>query len=369
MVADWLVTYGGAESVVMSMYAAFPAPIYTLMANPGTLSAMGLDGARTIESVLARIPGARSHHRAFFPLYPYAIEQFDLSSYDLVLSSSHAVAKSVLTHSEQLHISYCHSPIRYVWDLTHEYLRSAGLDRGVKGHLVRWLLHRFRQWDATTASRTDHYIANSNYIARRIRRVYGRDAAVIYPPVDVDQFTPGTGSEDFFVTVSRLVPYKRIDLIVSAFARMPDKKLVVVGDGPEAARIRELATPNIELVGFRPRSEVIDLMRRARAFVFAANEDFGIVPVEAQACGTPVIALGQGGARETVVAEKTGVFFPEQTPEALAAAVTRFETLHATGAFDPAVIRAHAERFSRPRFEREYREYVERAWAQFAAER
>lgn len=392
LVADWLVTFGGSESVFQSMHRAFPGPIHTLLANPRTLEQLGLADERLRESILARIPGARRRHRALFPLYPWAIEQFDLSNYDLVLSSSHAVAKSVLTHSEQLHVCYCHSPIRYVWDLTHEYMRSAGLDRGVKSLLLRWLLYRFRTWDATTAPRVDRWIANSRYIARRIRRVYGREAAVIYPPVDVDQFTPGAADRrgDYYVTVSRLVPYKRIDLIVAAFTAMPDRRLVVVGDGPEMERIKALAGPNVELAGFIPRSEVIDAMREARAFVFAANEDFGIVPVEAQACGTPVIALGQGGARETVVDGETGVFFPEQTPASLIAAVERFERLAAggtggttgaggtngagaalapAGPFDPTVIRRHAESFSRERFESEYRAFVEAAWAQFAADR
>jgi glycosyltransferase involved in cell wall biosynthesis len=281
-----------------------------------------------------------------------AIESFDLSSYDLVVSSSHAVAKGVITGAHQTHISYVHSPARYAWDLMPQYLRQTGMDKGLKGFLTRYLLGRFRIWDYRTANGVDSYMANSGFIRNRIWKVYRREAEVVYPPVDLDRFTYRAEKEDFYLTASRMVPYKRIDLIAAAFARMPDKKLVLIGDGPEMGKISEIAkdAPNITLLGYQKTEALRDHMQRARAFVFAAEEDFGIVPVEAQACGTPVIAYGAGGALETVIGldrapdRATGVFFDSQTPESLIAAVGRFEA--AMPAIRPENCRRQAERFA-----------------------
>jgi len=299
---------------------------------------------------------------------PLAFEQFDLSPYDLVISSSHAVAKGVITGPDQLHISYVHSPMRYAWDLQHQYLSEAGLDRGVRSWVTRWLLHRLRQWDVRTANGVDHFVANSEYIARRIWKVYRREATVIYPPVDVDRFVLRGEKEDFYLTASRLVPYKRIGLIVRAFSElMPEKRLIVIGDGPGMDGLRRVAGRNVELLGYQDDEVLCDYMQRARAFVFAAEEDFGIVPVEAQACGTPVVAFGRGGCRETVVDGRTGVLFAEQSERAVADAVARFERIEDD--LDPEVIRTNAERFSTARFRREFSAFVDECWRRFSEQR
>jgi glycosyltransferase involved in cell wall biosynthesis len=290
------------------------------------------------------------------------VEQFDLSRYDLVLSSSYAVAKGVLTGPDQLHLCICHSPMRYAWDLQHQYLRETGLDRGLRGVLARWTLHRMRLWDIRSAAGVDGFIAISRYIARRIWKTYRRKSTVIYPPVDVEAFTPGGPREDFYVTASRMVPYKRIDLIVDAFAAMPQQRLVVIGDGPQAGRIRSHAAANVEFLGQQPFEVLRDLLRRARAFVFAAEEDFGIAPLEAQACGTPVLAYGKGGVLETIRPlggpDPTGLFFPEQSVQSVVEAVQRFE--QNGHEIDPEACRRNALRFSAKRFRRELREQIDR---------
>ena len=230
---------------------------------------------------------------------PLAVESFDLSAADLVISSSSAVAKGVLTHGQQLHICYCYTPARYAWDLTHQYLAAAGLDRGLRSLAARLVLHYLRLWDVANTPRVDHFITSSRHIARRLWHLYRRRSTVIHPPIEVERFTPKTAKEDFYLTVTRLESYKRVDLIVETCARL-GRKLVVVGDGPELKKIKAKANPGIEVLGYQPDTVVEDLMQRARGFIFAAEEDFGIALVEAQACGTPVIAYGRGGARETV---------------------------------------------------------------------
>jgi glycosyltransferase involved in cell wall biosynthesis len=261
---------------------------------------------------------------------PLAIEQLDLSHYDLILSSSHAVAKGVITGPDQTHISYIHSPMRYAWDLQHQYLRESGLDKKPQGILARYFLHKLRLWDLRSANGVDHFIANSNYIARRIQKTYRRPAEVIYPPVDISQFTPHSEKENYYLAASRFVPYKRIDLIVESFRHMPEKKLIVIGNGPDFAKIKSKAGSNVELLGYQPNLTLVKYLQRAKAFIFSAEEDFGILPLEAQACGTPVIAYGKGGALETVHGleheKPTGVFFLQQTPEAIQHAINLFET-------------------------------------------
>ncbi|MDB5831761.1 MAG: glycosyl transferase family 1, partial [Caballeronia sp.] len=298
---------------------------------------------------------------------PLAIEQLDVSGYDLVISSSHAVAKGVLTGPDQIHVSYVHSPIRYAWDLQHQYLQQSNLTSGVKSLLARMVLHYMRNWDIRTSNSVDHFIANSAFIARRINKVYHRDSHVIFPPVDVEAFQRCDVKEDFYLTASRMVPYKKIDLIVEAFAKMPERKLVVIGDGPDMRKIRDKATPNVEIMGYQPFSVLQEKMQRAKAFVFAAEEDFGISVVEAQACGTPVIAYGKGGALETVLdsshARPTGLFFDEQTTASIIDAVDGFEL----GAvkINPADCRANAERFSIKHFRDGLRAYVQSVAPQF----
>jgi len=314
------------------------------------------------------LPKARSKYRSYLPLMPLAIEQFDLSSYDLVISSSHAVAKGVLTGPDQLHISYVHSPIRYAWNLQHQYLKEAGLNRGMKGWLAKWVLHKIRLWDLRTANGVDSFIANSYFIARRITKVYRRESIVIYPPVDVRAFTQVDNKESFYLAASRLVPYKRIELIVEAFTRMPDRRLVVIGDGPGFDRVKSIAGPNIEILGYQKFEVLKDYMQRAQAFVFAAEEDFGIVPLEAQACGTPVIAYGKGALLETIndlsgSEEPTGVFFQYQTVDSIRDAVERFEKNKEK--FIPTACRKNAERFAPEVFRESFARFVNDKYEQF----
>jgi glycosyltransferase involved in cell wall biosynthesis len=259
---------------------------------------------------------------------PLAIEQFDFSGYDMVISSSYAFAKGVITGPRQLHLCYCHSPIRYAWDLQTQYLKESKLDRGMKSWLVRWLLHMIRVWDNRTSAGVDAFMANSRFIARRIEKVYRRDAAVVYPPVNVERFETCHDKEDFYVTASRLVPYKRIDLIVEAFNGMPDRQLVVIGDGPELPRLRRMAGPNVQVLGWQPNEVLKDHLQRARGFVFGGEEDFGIILLEAQACGTPVIAYGRGGALETVVENETGLFSASRTSSRCKAPSPNLKHLH-----------------------------------------
>lgn len=363
LVHDWVITIGGAERCLEVFHKLWPeAPLYTLVYRDESVRRLGFAADQVHASFLQRFPRAQKWYRNYLPFYPLAIEQFDLSDYDVILSSSHAAAKGVLVRSDQLHICYCHTPVRYAWDLTHRYLNESGLMRGLKDFLARAFLHYIRLWDAAAANRVDYFIANSHYTARRIWRAYRREATVIYPPVDMERFRVWEKKEDFFLFVSRLVPYKKADLVVAAFTRL-GLPLYVAGDGPQFAKCRRLAGKNVKFLGYQDDAAVADLLAKARALVFAAEDDFGIVPVEAQACGTPVIAYGKGGACETVVAadgtnwdQATGLFFPEQTPAALAAAVKQFLTWE--GRFRPEVLRANAERFSRERFKREITAFI-----------
>lgn len=364
LIHDWFSTYAGAEKCVESFTNIWDDfEIYSLIDFlKGTDRDKILKGKRAHTSFIQKLPFAKDKYRNYLPLFPLAIEQFDLSGYDVVLSSSHAVAKGVLTHSNQLHIAYVHTPIRYAWDLYHQYLRESGLDRGLKGVLAKYFLYKIRLWDASTANRVDHYVANSRYIARRIKKTYGKPSDVIYPPVDVDKFTLREAKEEFYLTASRMVPYKKIDLIVEAFSQT-DKKLLVIGDGPDMAKIKSKAGKNVELLGFASDETMADLMGRAKAFVFAAEEDFGITPVEAQACGTPVICFGRGGARETVRDGESGLYFMEQNAKELLAAVAKFEQNY--DKFEPVKIRENSLKFSRARFEAEIKSYVEKKYEEF----
>ena len=362
IVHDWLPLYGGAERVLEQIIKIYPdADIFSIVDFIPQKERGFLQYKSVNTSFIQKLPWARKRYRSYLPLMPFAIEQFDLSEYDIVISSSYAVAKGVITGPDQLHVCYCHSPMRYAWDLQGQYLKEGGLNRGIAGIIARVLLHYIRLWDMRTAQGVDHFVANSAFVARRIRKIYARDARVIHPPVDTESFSLLREKEDFYVTVSRMVPYKRMRLIVEAFSEMPDKQLVVIGDGPDMPNIKRVARSNVTLLGRQPANIVIEYMRRAKAFVFAAQDDFGIVPVEAQACGTPVIAFGKGGATETVLPGETGCFFEEQTIEGVQDGVREFEEME----FDPEIVRRNAERFSAERFRSTFRLFVDGEWARF----
>lgn len=348
IVCEWLVTYAGSEKVLEQLLKCFPqADLFCVCDFLSDDDRGFLQGKLPKTTFIQRLPWARKKYRSYLPLMPLAIEQLDVSGYDLVISSSHAVAKGILTGPDQVHICYVHSPMRYAWDLQHQYLKESGLDRGIKGWLARAILHYMRLWDYRTANGVDYFIANSRFIARRIKKVYGREAEVIYPPVDVEGFEYCKDKGNYYLTASRMVPYKKVKLIVEAFNEMPDRKLVVIGEGPDFKKIQEIAGDNVQLLGYQPDDVLRKYMQHAKAFVFAAEEDFGITPVEAQACGTPVIAYGRGGALETVrgygqgTSDATGVFFDEQTVASIKEAVEHFEQV----SISCEACRKNAERF------------------------
>ena len=340
---DWLTSFGGAERVLIELHKMFPeAPIYTSVHDPSKLPAE-MQGWDVRTSFLQRVPFARRRHKAFLPLMPLAFEQLDLSEFDLVITTNHACAKGVITAPHALNLCYCYTPCRYIWDLYHEY---------TDGHALRPLIapvaHWLRMWDHAAADRVDHFVAISQEVGRRIWKHYRRESEVIYPPVVVDRFQPtGKPAEDFYLVVSRLVSYKRVDLAVEACNRL-GKKLVVVGDGEERRRLEEIAGPTISFLGPRSDEEIADLYARCKALLFPGYEDFGIAPVEAQAAGRPVIAYAKGGALETVVDGTTGVFFEEQTAESLIEAALRLDRL----SVDPSLCRQNALRFDVPEFVR-----------------
>ena len=362
VVHDWLETYAGSERVLEEILCIYPqADLFAVVDFLKKDDRFFIQNKMVETTFIQKLPYARKKYRAYLPLMPIAVEQLDLTGYNLVISSSHAVAKGVLTGPDQLHISYVHSPIRYAWDLQHLYLKESGLNHGIKGLIARMILHYIRLWDSRTANGVDEFIANSNFIARRIKKIYGRKAKVIYPPVNIIDFPLKSEKENFYLTASRLVSYKRIDLIVEVFSRMPDKKLIVIGDGPEFKKLKANNYPNITILGYQPFNALRDYMQRAQAFVFAGEEDFGIILVEAQACGTPVIAYAKGGALEIVKGlekeKPTGVFFERQDVESLKSAVHCFERnstkLRANACHE------NAMRFSSERFQQEMYTFIQ----------
>lgn len=357
LISDWYYVNGGAEKVIHSINSIWDdfdhfALIDFLNDEDRKFI---LNGKKAKTSFIQKLPTVKKNHRKFLQLFPIAVEQFDLRDYDLIISSSSAVAKGIKTNKNQLHICYCHSPMRYAWDLREQYLKDAGLNKGLKGLYAKSVLDKIQKWDLSNSDNVDFFIANSKHIAERIKKIYNRESTVIYPPVDVDFFSLEEIKEDYYFTASRLVPYKKTQLIIEAFNELPHLKLIVAGDGPELEKLQKTAKNNIEFVGYIENKKLRSLMQKAKAFVFAAEEDFGIIPVEAQACGTPVIALAKGGTLETVIENKTGIFFVEQSAEKIKEAVLNFETKN----FNPQIIREHAVTFSKQRFEKEMREFVE----------
>jgi glycosyltransferase involved in cell wall biosynthesis len=360
VVHEWLVDWAGSERVVAEILGCFPdADLYSLVDSLSPDDRLRIGGKHANVSFIRRLPFAKRHPWRYLPLLPLAIEQFDLSGYDLILSSSHAVAKGVITGPDQIHLSYVHSPMRYAWDLQHDYLKGS-LGNGLSGLALRSTLHYLRLWDVRTSHGVDAFAANSAFVARRIWKTYRRDATVIHPPVDIARFSLTAAKDDYYLCASRLMPYKRVDIVVEAFARMPHRKLVIIGDGPEYKGLRRRAGPNITFLGYQSDSVLKTHLEQAKAFVFAAKEDFGILPVEAQACGTPVIAFGRGGSLETVRGlnepRPTGVFFQEQTASSVVEAVDRFD--QNANSITAADCRANAERFAAENFRREFRSFV-----------
>ena len=327
IVHDWLVTNAGAEKVLRSIVNLHPdADIFSLVDFLSDEERdIIIDGKKVHTSFIQKLPYAKKQFRNYLPLFPKAIESFDLSTYDLIISSSWAVAKGVKRNPDQLHVSYCHTPIRYAWDLYDEYTKDLPW---LKKTLIQNILKYIRKWDIDTLDQVDHFVANSKFVQERIKRIYNRESTVIYPPVDIDKFTLYEEKENFYLTASRLVPYKKTKLIVKAFNKMPDKKLVVIGSGEESHAIKKIAKENIKVLGYQPDEILISTMQKAKGFIYAAIEDFGIIPIEAMACGTPVIALNKGGTKETVIDEITGIHFEEQTQQSIIDAIKSFEKLY-----------------------------------------
>ncbi len=324
LVQDWFVVNGGAEKVVREIISLYPeADIFSLVdfLNDDDRNTI-LAGKKVTTSYLQHFPFAKNHYRNYLMFFPDAIESLDFSGYDLIISSSYAVAKGIKKSGNQIHICYCHSPVRYAWDLEQEYLSNMSLPQRI---IAKPTLAYIRKWDLGTTQRVNLFIANSKNVSERIQRIYNRDSVIIYPPVNTGIFTPEENKENYYFTTLRIVPYKKLDLIIETFNAMPDKRLIVSGDGPALKKIRKSAGANIEFVGFVENRELVKYMQKAKAFILAAEEDFGITSVEAQSCCTPVIAYKKGGYLETVVADKTGIFFEEQTVDSLKNAILHFE--------------------------------------------
>lgn len=366
VVHEWLVTYAGSEKALEQILTLFPeADLFCIVDYLSAEHRRVIKNHRIKTTFIQKLPFSRKHYRLYLPLMPMAVGGLDLSDYDVIISSCHAVAKGVRTSNRQIHISYTYSPMRYVWDLQDQYLAESNLDKGIKGLFARWVLGRMRLWDYRVSQEVDHYIAISRYIQHRISRVYGRESVVIYPPVDTDFYHEGRVKEDFYLTASRMVPYKMIPLIVAAFAGMPDKKLVVIGDGPEMKKVLDIRSDNVEILGYQDDEVLRDYMQRAKCFIFAAEEDFGILPVEAQACGTPVVGYGAGGLLETVNgldhSSPTGVFFHEQNRQAITLAVDEFE--QNADRILPGNCRKNALKYSEDRFRADFSAYLGRILA------
>lgn len=358
IVHDWLTNIGGAEKVVLALHRLYKeAPIYTMSYNPSKMP-KEFENINIKTSFIQHLPLGNKKHQLFLPLMPYVFEQFDFSEYDVVITSSSCCAKGVITPVKTLNICYCHTPPRYLWDMYHEYIENFN-------PIIKWYvianLHKLRMWDKLSADRVDYFIANSNFVAKRIKKYYMRDSKVIFPPVDTHFFTMENEKniDNYYLVISRLVPYKRIDLAVKAFNQL-GLKLKIAGVGPELKELKKIAKSNIEFLGYVSDEEARELLRRCKAFIFPGLEDFGITPVEAQACGRPVIAYGEGGILDSVIDGKTGVLFKEQSIESLINAVKVFEKN--IDKFDSKAIRKHAEKFSIERFTREIKDFIDECY-------
>ncbi|QQS36353.1 MAG: glycosyltransferase [Ignavibacteriales bacterium] len=359
IVHDWFASYAGSEKCVESFTNIWTdADVFTLFNLLNYEESQKVFKNKNLNtSFLQKAPFIKTKHRNYLPFFPYAIEQFDVSGYDFVLTSSHAVAKGVITNSDQLNICYCYTPIRYAWDLYHQYLKAANLTSGIKGFIAKNILHYIRMWDSTTANRVNYFVGISHYIAKRIEKIYGRKADVIYPPVDTKKFECSTTKDDYYLAASRFVPYKKIDLIVETFKDFDGRKLVLIGDGPDQNKIRALLSKNVEYIGYQPDVKLKEYMQKAKAFIFAAEEDFGIIPVEALSCGTPVIAFNKGGASETIIDGESGIHFNEQSITSLREAILKFEKNE--NKFDSVFLNQYAKKFDRKVFEENITRYVD----------
>ncbi len=352
IIHDWLYTKGGAEKVLEVFFEIFPnADLFTLVCHLPENRDF-LKNIPIYTSFLQKIPFSKKYFKHYLPFFPFAIESFDLKNYDLVISSSYAVAKGVLTHPDQTHICYCHSPIRYAWDMYHTYIKEHKI-KGIKGVFIKYILHKIRIWDVISSNRVDYFIANSNFVKKRIQKIYRRDALVINPFVDTEKFKLFEKKEDFYLTASRLVPYKKTKLIVEAFNKN-GKKLVVIGDGEELFEIKKIAKKNIKVLGYQKDEVLISYMQRAKAFVYAALEDFGIVPIEAASCGTPVICYEKGGVLDSMIEGKTGIFFKEQNIDSINEAIERFEKMD----FNYKEISKEIQKFSKDNFKKQIISFI-----------
>ncbi len=353
IVHDYINQYGGAERVLEVFMEMFPdAPIYTMVKDLSKMPAK-FQNADIRTSFIQKIPFAKNHYKKMLSLFPLAVEQFDLRSYDVILTSSSAFAKGVITTPNQLNICYCYTPMRYVWDLYHQYI-TEDVTNPIFKLLLPSVLHKIRMWDQLTAQRVDHFIADSKSISNRIKKYYGRDSEVIYPPVNFDQFYPSEQIGDYFLIVSRLIPYKRIDIVIEAFNSL-GWPLVIIGDGYDRPRLQSLAKANVQFMGFQSDDVIAEYYSKCKGFILGGEEDFGITPLEAQASGRPVIAYRKGGALETVKEFETGVFFDEPTSKSLLQAISKFQELQ----FDTQTIRAHANNFSREKFKQEISQFIQ----------
>lgn len=356
LVQDWFVVNGGAEKVVKEIIALYPeAEIFSLVDFLNDEDRWEiLNGKRSHTSFIQNLPLSKKHYRNYLPFFPSAIESLNLNGYDLIISSSYAVAKGIKKNPNQIHVCYCHSPVRYAWDLREQYL--AGLNWGLR-QISKPVLNYIKNWDKRTTYRVDHFIANSKNVSERIKRIYNRESVVVYPPVDTEQFTPDLQKENYYFTSMRVVPYKKLDLIVDAFNAMSEKRLIVAGDGPGLEKIKSRAGSNITFAGFVSKGKLIQLMQKARAFVLAAEEDFGITSLEAQSCCTPVIAYKKGGYLETVIDGKTGMFFNDQTVDSLKNAIIDFENSGIK--FNETDFMNNVSSFSASNFRNKFKSYID----------
>lgn len=359
LVHEWLSTYAGSEKVSESIINILNnVQVFSTVDFLSTEERKNIIGSRKAKTTfIQNLPLARRHFRYYLPLFPLAIRTHNLKDYKVIVSSSHAFAHGVKTTNNQLHVSFCHTPMRYIWDMQELYLEANNMNSGLVSFASKIMAKILRKWDAHVSKNVDFYISNSHFTADRIKRCYGREAKVIYPPVEIEKFISTKDKEDFYVTASRFVCYKKVEVVVEAFTKMPDKKLIVIGDGNRKASIEKIATSNVTVLSHLEFNKFHEYMRKAKGFIFAGEEDFGITMVEAQACGTPVIAYNQGGAAEIVIDKETGLLFNQQTADSIKDAITSFEDNY-NGQFPIDKIRKNAERFNQDRFNHEFLSFL-----------